>query len=280
MFAEVAFPIRSFQTFTYLIPRKHVSNIYIGTRVSVPLREKIVQGIVVDIKKNYSFSGPLKYIIEPIDKIEIIPPPLWKLIKWVGKYYMTPIGKVANTVVPKSLSSNYSPQKQKYITVKKKISTTKMDELKKRAPKQYLVYKKIIEKNKLYSLLTLKNIVSDPLRICISLKNKGLASIIEKEKTPTIDENIFDPIFKDVVFSKDQKSVVDKIVASLKENSFSSFLLHGVTGSGKTEIFIGAVRHCLKQNRNAIILLPEISLIIEPTSSINITFGYAFRIAS
>ena len=77
-------------------------------------------------KKNYSFSGPLKYIIEPIDKIEIITPPLWKLIKWVGKYYMTPIGKVANTVVPKSDSSNYSPQKQKYITVKKKINTTKL----------------------------------------------------------------------------------------------------------------------------------------------------------
>ena len=47
-------------------------------------------------------------------------------------------------------------------------------------------------------------------------------------------------------------SVVDKIIASLKKSCFNSFLLHGVTGSGKTEIYIGAVQHCLKQNRNAI----------------------------
>ena len=83
MFAEVAFPIRSFQTFTYSIPQKHISNIYIGTRVAVPLRQKIVHGIVVNIKKSHSYSGSLKHIIEPVDKIEIITPPLWELIKWV-----------------------------------------------------------------------------------------------------------------------------------------------------------------------------------------------------
>ena len=160
MFAEVAFPIRSFQTFTYSIPKKHISNIYIGTRVAVPLRKKVVHGIVVNIKKSHSYSGSLKHIIEPVDKIEIITPPLWELIKWVGKYYMSPIGKVANSVVPKSLSINYRPSKQKYVTIKNKISSIKLIELKKRAPKQYLVYKKISRGNKLHNLLSLKDIVS------------------------------------------------------------------------------------------------------------------------
>ena len=273
MFAEVAFPIRSFQTFTYSIPQKHISNIYIGTRVAVPLRQKIVHGIVVNIKKSHSYSGSLKHIIEPVDKIEIITPPLWELIKWVGKYYMSPIGKVANSVVPKSLSINYRPSKQKYVTIKNKISSIKLIELKKRAPKQYLVYKKISTGNKLHNLLSLKNIVSNPLQICISLQNKGLVTIVEKEKVPTIDENIFNPIYKNIVFNKDQKSVVDKIIASLKESCFNSFLLHGVTGSGKTEIYIGAVQHCLKQNRNAIILLPEISLTPQIAGRFRAVFG-------
>ena len=273
MFAEVAFPIRSFQTFTYSIPQKHISNIYIGTRVAVPLRQKIVHGIVVNIKKSHSYSGSLKHIIEPLDKIEIITPPLWELIKWVGKYYMSPIGKVANSVVPKSLSINYRPSKQKYVTIKNKISSIKLIELKKRAPKQYLVYKKISAKNKLHNLLSLKNIVSNPLQICISLQNKGLVIIVEKEKVPTIDENIFYPIYKNIVFNKDQKLVVDKIIASLKENCFNSFLLHGVTGSGKTEIYIGAVQYCLKQNRNAIILLPEISLTPQIAGRFRAVFG-------
>ena len=54
MFAEVAFPIRSFQTFTYSISGQHISSIAVGTRVSVPFRNKIIQGIVVKIKKNNS----------------------------------------------------------------------------------------------------------------------------------------------------------------------------------------------------------------------------------
>ena len=122
MFAEVAFPIRSFQTFTYSIPAKHILSINVGTRVSVPFRNKIIQGIVVKIKKNNSYSGIIKRIIEPVDKVQVITPPLWKLINWVSKYYMTPIGQVANSVVPKSLSSNYKPQLEKYVKAKKKVN--------------------------------------------------------------------------------------------------------------------------------------------------------------
>ena len=54
---------------------------------------------------------------------------------------MTPIGKVANSVVPKSLSSSYKPQSEKYVEVKKEIDLDELNNLKKNAPKQYLVYK-------------------------------------------------------------------------------------------------------------------------------------------
>ena len=67
-------------------------------------------------------------------------PSLWKLIKWVSIYYMTPIGKVANSVVPTSLSSSYKPQLEKYIKKKAK-SIQKITSFKENRPKQYLVYK-------------------------------------------------------------------------------------------------------------------------------------------
>ena len=54
---------------------------------------------------------------------------------------MTPIGKVANSVVPKSLSSSYKPQLEKYVEIKKEIDLDELNDLKKIAPKQYLVYK-------------------------------------------------------------------------------------------------------------------------------------------
>ena len=76
MFAEVAFPIRSFQTFTYSISVQHISSIVVGTRVSVPFRNKITQGIVVKIKKNNTYSGLIKRIIEPVDKVQVVTSPL------------------------------------------------------------------------------------------------------------------------------------------------------------------------------------------------------------
>ena len=212
MFAEVALPIRSFQTFTYSIPNKHVSDIAIGTRVSLPFRNKTIQGIVVNIKKTNSYLGPLKKIIEPVDKVQVITPPLWELIKWVSKYYMTPIGKVANSVVPRSLSSNYKPQLEKYVKAKKKVNLEKVIKLKKIAPKQYLVYKTVSEKNIIYKISNLKNIVSNPLQICTSLKDKGFIKLITKPKIPDLDQSIFEPVFKNIVFNKDQNLVIERLL--------------------------------------------------------------------
>ena len=273
MFAEVALPIRSFQTFTYSIPNEYASDVVIGTRVSVPFRNKTIQGIVVNIKKTNSYLGSLKKIIEPVDKVQVVTPPLWELINWVSKYYMTPIGKVANSVVPRSLSSNYKPQLEKYVKAKKKVNLEKIIKLKKIAPKQYLVYKTVSEKNIIYKVSNLKNIVSNPLQICISLKNKGFIKLITKPKIPNLDQSVFEPVFKNIVFNKDQTLVIKKIVLSLKKYNFKSFLLHGVTGSGKTEIYIEAVRYCLRQKRNAIILLPEISLTPQIAGRFRAVFG-------
>ena len=273
MFAEVAFPIRSFQTFTYSISAQHISSIVVGTRVSVPFRNKIIQGIVVKIKKNNSYPGSIKRIIEPVDKVQVITSPLWELITWVSKYYMTPIGKVANSVVPKSLSSNYKPQLEKYVKVKEKVSLEEVSKLKNKAPKQYLVFKIISEKKISHKVSSFKKIVSNPLKICISLKDKGLIKLIEKTKPLDFNQSVFKPIFKDIVFSKDQKQVISKIIGSLKKHNFNSFLLHGVTGSGKTEIYIETVRYCLSQKRNAIILLPEISLTPQIAGRFRAVFG-------
>ena len=69
---------------------------------------------------------------------------------------MTPIGKVANSVVPKSLSSNYKPQLEKYVKVRKKVNIAKVNKLKNTAPKQYLVFKIISEKNIIHKVSSLK----------------------------------------------------------------------------------------------------------------------------
>ena len=273
MFAEVAFPIRSFQTFTYSVPKEHASKIHVGSRVYVPFRNKIIQGVVVNIKNTNSFQGPIKKITRLVDNVNIITPSLWKLIKWVSNYYMTPIGKVANSVVPKSLSTNYRTQLEKYVEARKGINLKKLNDLKKIAPKQFLVYQALTKNNLPCKVSFFKDLVKNPLQICKALKSKGFVKLFDKEKKLDMNQSIFKPVFKNITFNNDQKSVANNIIDALKTYDFSSFLLHGVTGSGKTEIYIEAVRFCLNQNRTSIILLPEISLTPQIAGRFRAVFG-------
>ena len=111
MFAEVAFPISNFKTFTYEIPKNLIAEIHIGSRVVAPFRKRQIEGIIVNILKSSSFKGEIRLINKLIDNYQIVTPELWELINWISNYYMTPLGQVAKTVFPKSLSTRYKPKK-------------------------------------------------------------------------------------------------------------------------------------------------------------------------
>ena len=90
---------------------------------------------------------------------------------------------------------------------------------------------------------------------------------------PDVTGFTFSPIKKHISFNTDQRNAVDTITPSLNGKKYSPFLLHGVTGSGKTEIYIEVVRCCLEQNQSAIILLPEISLTPQIAGRFKAVFG-------
>ena len=144
--------------------------------------------------------------------------------------------------------------------------------MQKRAPKQHLVLSHLVEK-KLVKVTKLEKYCSSPLKICQSLQKLKLVTLIEKVLLPDSTGFIFDPIHKEVVFNEEQKHAVEDINKGINEEKFQSFLLHGVTGSGKTEIYIEAVRNCLQKNKTAIILLPEISLTPQIAGRFRAVFG-------
>ena len=141
MFAEVAFPISNFKTFTYQIPEKLIAETHVGSRVLAPFRRQQKEGIIVNILKSSSFKGELRFINKLIDNYQIVTPELWELINWISNYYMTPLGQVAKTVFPKSLSTQYKLQKLWFVESRIDIDPLKFGKLKKRAPKQYEVLK-------------------------------------------------------------------------------------------------------------------------------------------
>ena len=173
MFAEVALPISNFKTFTYLIPNTLENKIQVGSRVVIFFGKKKSQGIVVSLTKNSLFSGKIKPIDSLVDDVQVVTPELWKLITWMSTYYITPIGQVAKTVLPTKLSTNYSPSKSWYVSTIKTYESTILIGLKKRAPKQYKIFKILESKNMEVKVSDLKKEVSNPLNICRELaKNK------------------------------------------------------------------------------------------------------------
>ena len=272
MYADVAFPISGFQTFTYKVPEALKSKIKIGSRIRAPFKTKSTIGIIVLIREKTSYKGYLKSI-EFVDESLIITKELWSLAKWISNYYHTPIGKVVKTIIPFNITEAYHPKSELVVILKKSIDLNEIKKLKLKAPNQFKIVDFLTKNLKSAFISNLKTISPQALPLCRALEKKKLVKIKNVFLDTALEKHTFDPINKKIDFNKEQKNANAKILSSLKSKIFSSFLLHGVTGSGKTEVFINAVKHCISQNRSAIILLPEISLTPQIAGRFRSVFG-------
>ncbi len=273
MFAKVAFPISNFQTFTYSVPEELNKKIKIGTRVITPFGRNERQGIVVSTDRTASYKGSIKSISRLVDDVQVVTPELWKLIVWISDYYMCPIGQVARAVLPNKLSTNYKPSKKLYVYPISPTDYTILKQIKKRAPIQYKIFNILKSSDSELQISDLKGYASNPIEICKRLEKLDLIKIVEKISLPDATGFVFESIDKKIVFNVEQKVAIEKIKQGLNLKKYAPFLLHGVTSSGKTEIYIEAVRHCLSQNRTAIILLPEIALTPQIAGRFRSVFG-------
>ena len=150
MFADVSFPISSYQTFSYKVPKVLKEQVAIGVRVKVPFGNRKAQGIVVGIQKTTEFKGKISEIESLIDNKPVLNENLWSLIKWLSEYYYTPLGIAAKVVLPANLSTKYKPKNQLFV---KAIS--KENPLFKRAKAQKAVYDYLVSVNELVSIQSL-----------------------------------------------------------------------------------------------------------------------------
>ena len=270
MYVDVTFPISSYKTFVYKIPKSFRNGIKVGIRVKAPFRNSEAQGFVTEIKTSTKYEGRIKSILGIIDKEPVLSKNLWELVSWMSNYYFTPKGQVAKLVLPSSINTEYSPRKAWFV---KKKSNENYSHLKSTSPKQYLVQNIISKSKDSIEVKTFRNLVSNPLIVCKGLQKKGFVSLSQKDVLNNSTEFSFPVVQKKINFNSDQKKAVKKINISISKKKYNSFLLHGVTGSGKTEIYIGAVQHCLDRGLSAIVLLPEISLTPQISGRFKSVFG-------
>lgn len=235
------------KTFDYLVPRELEDKIELGIRVLVPFGKQKLEGFVIDIKEKSDYE--LKSIISIIDEEPILTKELLTLGKDISDEIVCNLISIYQAMLPigykASNKTNISIKKDKYILLTdKKSALTFINESK--AKKQVEVVEDLLIKGKV-----LKN--KYPYSIVKALIDKNILKEVEEEKYRIDNTSNIEPL---KVLNEEQLTSYNKI----KDSSKDVILLHGVTGSGKTEIYMHLIKDVLKEGKKAIVLVPEISL--------------------
>ncbi len=237
------------KTFTYHVPDNLINELSVGMKVCVPFGSRNINGFVINIKDNNNYNGNIKDIITIINKDFKLNKELLELGKYIkNKTYSTLISAY-QTMLPTSLKvtnnkSDYS-LKECYISLNKDINTiNKYISEHKNAKKQIDILNKL-KINKLNS----KDINSSIIK---KLLDEGLIKreYIEFYRLNHEKNNIYHEL-------NDEQNIV---VNSIDLNSNNTYLLYGITGSGKTEVYMHLCESVIKDNKCIIMLVPEISL--------------------
>ena len=248
------------KTFTYKIPNNMIVNV--GNKVKVPFVNNYIYGIVLKIKDSTEVED-VKEIIEVINPELMLNEELIDLGKYLSEITFCTLIKAYQTILPTSLKvkkidSNYEKfneyielnatedKIQEYISMHKKAKV--QIEILNRLRNEKKIIKKEISSQ--YKILLEKNIIK------ITKERKyRLNNVNSKQKKYSLTE--------------EQQNVVN----SIKFNENNSYLLYGVTGSGKTIVYIDLIQKVIKNNKTAIILVPEISLTAQMVNRLYDTFG-------
>ncbi|MBU1262103.1 primosomal protein N' [bacterium] len=262
-YINLSLRIPTTRLYTYSVP-EHIKENLIGKRVLVPLKQKKAVGWVIE-ETDVPDNLEIKEIITLLDDEPIISPQLISLAKWMAEYYLCGLSASLNLFIPPSLS-------QRVTTYIEKGDS----EITKASPNQKLILELIKEKRRI-SLSMLKSKVSSPYSAIKQLEAKGAIKIISQIKPlPLLGKEVeIKDVAKDIppILSPDQSNAVDRIKVFIEKESFSTFLLYGVTSSGKTEVYLRAIEDVMKKGKSAIVLLPEISLTTQLIERFKMRFG-------
>jgi primosomal protein N' (replication factor Y) len=284
MIARVSLEIALRREFDYAIPPGLAGQVDVGSRVQVPFGPRKILGVVTAVAEE-SGQTNLKSIIKVIGGQTLVTPKVLRLARWIGEYYCCAPEIALKSVLPEAVRSEDASWRER-LFVRPLPYAGEFPKLSKR---QMAVWHLMEERREilLTELVELAGTTTSTVR---RLEDRGLVEITSEiaERDPYANEQIMPS--QPLVLNAEQAVALARItramdvvepggappaaapaagiaspplVAASSESGRSpvqTFLLHGVTGSGKTEIYLQAIAHALEQGKGAIVLVPEISL--------------------
>ncbi|WP_068988830.1 primosomal protein N' [Kangiella sediminilitoris] len=230
----------------------------VGSRVTVPFgRQTLVATVIAHPESTSVPDKKIRYIKEIIDSEPLLPEALFKLITFASQYYQHPIGEVFSSCLPGLLNQGAKAQLEpEWIWTITKQGEQALDSLRKNAVKQRQLLTLCLNNNGVFTeqFLSLNDLIPSNLK---TLVDKGwlVKEEVKSVSPPQVDINANS---SELVLNDEQKDAIDAIAPHL--GSFQGFLLDGITGSGKTEVYLQLMHLVLAREEQVLMLVPEIGL--------------------
>lgn len=276
--------------FTYAISSDMSSGVKLGIRVLVPFgASKTCTAMVVRMHDDKP-AFETKQVLQVVDAMPMLLPQQLDLWKWIAQYYMAPIGDVYTAALPAGLKDDegWQPKTEVYVALSDNFQNDKalaiaLDMLK-NATQQLKAFTHFLHlshwdtiENNLTQLpvaeitrVELMNVSGASSTIIKALINRGLLREYHKE-VGRLNNSDAEPSEKPKPLSQAQQEAYNNIVFQFLKKRV--VLLHGVTSSGKTEVYIHLINKALKEKKQVLYLLPEIALTVQMTSRLKRVFG-------
>ena len=275
-YARVVLPIPVDQSFTYEIPESLRGRVQVGCRVEVPFGKRMLNGVVVDLAATADVPRT-----RPIHELQetFAPPDLLELATWIASYYGCSRGEAMQAVIPPSLKrAKVKPRPtgllrvsddalrrrgeagEEYVAVQKKLS---------RAKKQLALITELLSAGGEAPITAILSEWGYAREIVDGLVKRGLVSIEAVERTSPLE--LLEKTVETLTHA--QQDALTRIGTDLSAREFRPSLIYGVTGSGKTEVYLRAARAVIEHGGGCIVLVPEIGLLPQATARYRRAFG-------
>ena len=287
-YADILLPVPLEGFFTYAVPERLREQIAFGMRVLVNFGpKKTYVGIVVRIHDEEPKGYNTKEIIDIADKQPMLLDKQLQLWQWIAEYYLAPIGDIYKAAMPAGLKAEdgYKPKTETYIRLAEKYRTVEALHIAinmlTRAEKQlaaFLGYLQLSHWDEAEHHANIEEITREELMNASHSTSTTIGMLVKRGMLETYEKEVGrlnhsgEPHPENIQkLSPAQQDAYNAILFSMMRKNVT--LLHGVTSSGKTEIYIHLIQHTLEEGKQVLYLLPEIALTVQIMDRLQKVFG-------
>ena len=261
------------QEFDYLVPEALRDQVEPGRRVLVPLGKgnRQVQGYCVRVESRPAGPRSLKPLAEVVDRRSLLSPAMLRLTRWIADYYLCPWGQVLETVLPAGVRGQAGTRMATLLTLDPRgaelLAAGDMPD------KHLAILRALAAAAAPLTPQELARVADCSPAPIATLRRKGLIRAQAVRVSSARQAETALPREEHLQLNPDQQKALDAVLAALRSQQHRTLLIHGVTGSGKTEVYIQAIEEVLRYGRQAIVLVPEISLTPQTVERFRRRFG-------